>query len=85
MAVKARHGRGHGFAQVLEWSKYKHELLAKYLRVWCYKLGSQHHELAFVDTHAGAGKYGCVPRLVDNRAGASISITQHHVETLKPA
>lgn len=57
MAVKARHGRGHGFAQVLEWSKYKHELLAKYLRVWCYKLGSQHRELAFVDTHAGAGKY----------------------------
>jgi three-Cys-motif partner protein len=57
MAVKTRRGRGHGFGQVLEWSKYKHDLLAKYLRVWCYKLGSKHRELAFVDTHAGAGKY----------------------------
>jgi three-Cys-motif partner protein len=41
----------------LEWSRYKHQLLEKYLRVWCYKLGSFHRELAFVDTHGGAGKY----------------------------
>lgn len=60
MSVKPRThrgGRGHDFTHVLEWSKYKHELLTKYLHVWCYKLGSHNRELAFVDTHAGAGKY----------------------------
>src|SRR5690242_17509287 len=58
MAIKTpRAGRGHGFAQVLEWSSYKHQLLKKYLHVFCYKLGSSYPELAFVDTCAGAGKY----------------------------
>ncbi|MEX2179338.1 MAG: three-Cys-motif partner protein TcmP [Gemmatimonadaceae bacterium] len=58
MATKTtRAGRGHGFTQVLEWSAYKHKLLSNYLHVWCYKLGAFNHELAFVDTCAGAGKY----------------------------
>src|SRR5690242_12635118 len=58
MAVKTtRAGRGHDFAQPLEWSSYKHKLLKNYLHVWCYKLGSFYRELAFVDTCAGAGKY----------------------------
>lgn len=58
MAVKmTRAGRGHGFAEVLKWSEYKHELLKHYLHVWCYKLGKFSPELAFVDTCAGAGKY----------------------------
>jgi three-Cys-motif partner protein len=52
-----RAGRGHGFARLSEWSEYKHTLLKHYLRVWCYKLGAFHRELAFVDTCAGAGKY----------------------------
>ncbi len=55
--TKTRAGRGHGFAQPLEWSAYKHKLLKGYLHVWCYKLGSATHELAFVDTCAGAGSY----------------------------
>jgi len=57
-AKTTRSGRGHGFGKVLEWSAYKHRLLKKYVRVWCYKLGVGRAELAFVDTCAGAGKYG---------------------------
>jgi three-Cys-motif partner protein len=55
---EGRGGRGHGFSQVLPWSEYKHELLKKYLHVWCSKLGYISNELAFVDTCAGAGVYG---------------------------
>jgi three-Cys-motif partner protein len=97
MAVKTRRGRGHDFARVLDWSKYKHELLAKYARVWCYKLGSRFPELAFVDTHAGAGKYDdgkdgsplIVAKLngdsgmVDRGTGVTVHAFETNTDTLK--
>jgi three-Cys-motif partner protein len=47
------------FHERLEWSKYKHDILNKYLHVWASKLGSfPPHQLAFVDGCAGAGYYG---------------------------
>jgi three-Cys-motif partner protein len=41
-----------------EWSAWKHQILEKYLRVWCSKLGSTSKALVFVDGCAGEGKYG---------------------------
>jgi three-Cys-motif partner protein len=45
------------FAKPFEWSRLKHDILEKYLRVWIYKLASRYPELAFIDTCAGAGIY----------------------------
>jgi three-Cys-motif partner protein len=56
---KRSHGGGAEpfFARRFEWSVWKHLVLAKYLQIWVYKLGSAHPRLAFVDTNAGAGLY----------------------------
>lgn len=45
------------FGAPREWSRQKHEIIAKYLRGWAYKLSSRSRNLAFVDACAGAGCY----------------------------
>ncbi|MES2177961.1 MAG: three-Cys-motif partner protein TcmP [Gemmatimonadota bacterium] len=45
------------FERRKEWSKYKHQILEKYVRIWVYKLSHGYRELAFVDTCAGEGRY----------------------------
>lgn len=54
------------FSSVREWSRWKHTILQKYLRVWCYKLGSRSPVLMFVDGCAGAGRYA------DGRPGSPL-------------
>ena len=45
------------FEQRTDWSRHKHQILDKYLRVWVYKLSSRYGTLAFVDACAGPGRY----------------------------
>lgn len=49
------------FERINDWSRWKHRILDKYLRIWFYKLGSAHRHLAFVDAFAGEGGYGSDP------------------------
>ena len=46
------------FGSRREWSRFKHEILEKYLRIWVYKLARLHPELIFLDGCAGEGAYG---------------------------
>ena len=46
------------FDRQSEWGRWKHAILKKYLRIWSYKLGSQHPAIVFVDGCAGVGLYG---------------------------
>lgn len=45
------------FEQLKEWSRWKHRILDKYLRIWVYRLSSRFPVLAFVDGCAGNGTY----------------------------
>lgn len=45
------------FNRVQDWSRWKHVILEKYLRIWVYKLSSRRDHLVFVDTCAGEGIY----------------------------
>lgn len=45
------------FSEESEWSRYKHEILKKYLDPWVSKLQSLGRDLAFIDTCAGRGIY----------------------------
>lgn len=46
------------FDKVALWSRWKHEILSKYLNMWVFKLQHGYKRLTFVDTCAGAGEYG---------------------------
>ncbi|MHB0963620.1 MAG: three-Cys-motif partner protein TcmP [Gemmatimonadaceae bacterium] len=45
------------FGAPRDWSRWKHLIVQKYLRIWAYKLGSTSRVLVFVDGCAGAGRY----------------------------
>lgn len=45
------------FARLHDWSRYKLDILGKYLRVWGYHLQKRSDVLNYVDLCAGAGKY----------------------------
>ncbi|KPK79339.1 MAG: hypothetical protein AMS25_13040 [Gemmatimonas sp. SM23_52] len=66
------------FAKQSEWARYKHQILEKYLRVWVYKLSSQHPLLVYVDTCAGQGIYD------DGQPGSPLIAARYNDSYLAP-